>query len=207
VGDKKNNRVRLIDVATGAVTTLAGSGSDAFADGTGSAASFNFPAGLAYSPDGSTIAVADRYNHRVRLVDVATGAVTTLAGSGNQAFGDGTGSAASFSSPSGLAYSADGSTIAVVDYENNRVREICTGITAPTAAPTDSPTEVEPDESSGSTALTIGVVGALVVVAGLAGFAAVKRKSMVSNPHSHRTVDDANAQYGVGIEVKPTRIL
>ena len=56
----------------------------------------------------------------------------------------------------------------------------------------------------------VGVVGALVVVAGLAGFAAVKRKSVVSNPRSHRTEDEVNAQYGVGIEVtdeKPTGIV
>ena len=64
----------------------------------------------------------------------------------------------------------------------------------------ETPT-VEPDESSGSTGLIVGVVGALVVVAGLAGFAAVKRKSVVSNPRSHRTADEVNAQYEVGIEV------
>jgi hypothetical protein len=60
---------------------------------------------------------------------------------------------------------------------------------------------VEPDESSGSTGLIVGVVGALVVVAGLAGFAAVKRTSRLSIPRSHRTADEVNAQYGVGIEV------
>ena len=65
---------------------------------------------MAYSPDGSTIAVADTVNHRVRLIDVATGAVTTLAGSGSASFADGTGSAASFKYPTGLAYSADGTT-------------------------------------------------------------------------------------------------
>jgi DNA-binding beta-propeller fold protein YncE len=124
VADFRNYRVRLIDVATGAVTTLAGSGSRAFADGTGSAASFNYLRGLDYSPDGSTIAVADQGNHRVRLIEVATGAVTTLAGSGSGAFADGTGSAASFNNPNGLAYSADGSTIAVGDKSNNRVRLI-----------------------------------------------------------------------------------
>ena len=64
----------------------------------------------------------------------------------------------------------------------------------------ETPT-VEPDESSGSTGLIVGVVGALVVVAGLAGFAAVKRKSVVSNPRSQRTADEVNAQYGDGIEV------
>jgi DNA-binding beta-propeller fold protein YncE len=50
------------------VTTLAGSGSGTFADGTGSAASFNQPTGVAYSTDGSTIAVVDISNNRVRLI-------------------------------------------------------------------------------------------------------------------------------------------
>jgi hypothetical protein len=57
--------MRLIDVATGAVTTPAGSGSGTFADGTGSAASFYNAFGMAYSADGSTIAVADSSNNRV----------------------------------------------------------------------------------------------------------------------------------------------
>ena len=65
-----------------------------------------------------------------------TGAVLTIAGSGSATFADGTGSAASFSFPTGVAYSSVGSTIAVADYGNHRVREICTGITPPTAAPT-----------------------------------------------------------------------
>ena len=54
------------------VNTLAGSGSYAFADGTGAAASFKSPRGVAYSPSGTHIAVGDFYNHRVRLIEVAT---------------------------------------------------------------------------------------------------------------------------------------
>jgi hypothetical protein len=72
VADYFNKCVRLIDVATGAVTTLAGSGPGSavyFADGTGSDASFRSPSDLAYSADGSTIAVADTFNQRVRLID------------------------------------------------------------------------------------------------------------------------------------------
>eukprot|EP00666_Eupelagonemidae_sp_cell4sb_P018092 gene18092-biopygen34493 len=61
---------------------LAGSGAAGFADGTGAAAAFSDPFGVAYSPDGATIAVADMGNNRVRLVAVGTGAVSTLAGSG-----------------------------------------------------------------------------------------------------------------------------
>ena len=64
------------------VSTLAGSGSNAFADATGTAASFNEPKGVAISPDGATLYVADALNHGVRVVDVATRVVTTLAGSG-----------------------------------------------------------------------------------------------------------------------------
>jgi DNA-binding beta-propeller fold protein YncE len=143
VADTGNYRVRLIDVATGAVTTLAGSGSMAaeaarggstvvggvFADGIGTAASFYGPQGVAYSPDDSTIAVADSGNKRVRLIDVATGAVTTLAGSGTATFADGIGSAASFSTPKDVVYSPDGSTIAVADSSANRVRliDVATG--------------------------------------------------------------------------------
>jgi DNA-binding beta-propeller fold protein YncE len=80
----------------GAVTTLAGSGSRTFADGTGTAASFFYPMGVAWSPDGSKVVVADQSNHRVRLIVVATQVVTTLAGSGSATYADGTGTAASF---------------------------------------------------------------------------------------------------------------
>jgi DNA-binding beta-propeller fold protein YncE len=155
VVDRSNQRVRLINVATGAVTTIAGSGSDTFADGTGSAASFNSPPGVAYSPDGSTIAVADMKNHRVRLINVATGAVTTIAGSGSAAFADGTGSVASFNFPADVAYSPDSSTIAVADQDNSRVREICFGITpAPTAAPTTTPTDGPTDVPTAAPTVT-----------------------------------------------------
>mgnify|MGYP003317319652 CR=1 FL=1 len=50
------------------------------AEGVGGAAQFNSPAGLAISPDGSALFVADLFNHKIRRVEVATGAVTTLAG-------------------------------------------------------------------------------------------------------------------------------
>jgi DNA-binding beta-propeller fold protein YncE len=70
--------VKACDTA-GAVTTLAGSGSGAFADGTGDAASFKYPSGVAFSPDQTLIAVVDTNNNLVRLIAVATGAVSTLA--------------------------------------------------------------------------------------------------------------------------------
>src|SRR2546421_8972918 len=77
------------------VSTLAGSAYlTGSTDGTGSAARFNSPHGIACDKLGN-IYVADRFNHKIRKVTTA-GVVTTLAGSGSVGSFDGTGSAASF---------------------------------------------------------------------------------------------------------------
>ena len=79
VADTVNHKIRQVDVATGAVTTLAGSGEEGDADGVGAAAQFNVPQRLALSSDGATLFIADSGNDKIRQLDVATGAVTTLA--------------------------------------------------------------------------------------------------------------------------------
>ena len=117
--DSVNSAIRLVTYPGGVVTTLAGSGTPAYADGTGAGASFSFPGGIALLPDGN-IVVADTENHRIRIVTPA-GVVTTLAGSGSAAYADGTGAAASFWYPYGVAVLLDGN-IAVVDQVNNRIR-------------------------------------------------------------------------------------
>eukprot|EP01043_Picozoa_sp_COSAG02_P063092 COSAG02_NODE_8859_length_2418_cov_2.494179_1_plen_262_part_10 len=119
-----SNKIRKIEVDSGAVTTLAGSGSIGSDDGSGPQASFDEPQGIAYSPDGSTALVADTFNNKIRKIEVDSGAVTTLAGSGSSGSDDGTGAAASFNSPAGIAYSPDGSTALVADYSNNKIRKI-----------------------------------------------------------------------------------
>eukprot|EP00666_Eupelagonemidae_sp_cell4sb_P017991 gene17991-biopygen10247 len=142
VADRPNHRIRLVVAATGAVTTLAGNGASTYADGVGTAAAFNGPTGVAYAPDGATLAIADRSNHRVRLVSVATGVVTTLAGSGAASFADGLAAAASFDRPLSVAYAPTGDEIAVADRSNHRVRAVSTcspaGTEPPTVAPTSS---------------------------------------------------------------------
>ncbi|MEU6917258.1 NHL domain-containing thioredoxin family protein [Streptomyces olindensis] len=60
-----------------------GSGARAFADGSAGTAAFNEPQGLALLDDGSVV-VADTVNHALRRLDLATGEVTTLAGTGRQ---------------------------------------------------------------------------------------------------------------------------
>jgi len=88
------------------VTTLAGSGSQGSADGTGTAASFYNPSGVAVDGSGN-VYVADRNNHKIRKITSA-GVVTTFAGSGSQGSANGTGTAASFNYPTGVAVDGSG---------------------------------------------------------------------------------------------------
>ena len=103
VGDVGNNTIRKITVPGGVVTTVAGSAPHAgSADGTGSAALFNGPSGLAVDSSG-TIYVADAFNNTIRKITSA-GVVTTFAGTaGVTGSADGTGSAAQFNNPKSVA--------------------------------------------------------------------------------------------------------
>jgi DNA-binding beta-propeller fold protein YncE len=115
-----NQTVRQVETSTGNVKTLAGSGVKDAQDGVGSAASFNYPYGLA--SDGANIYVTDYDNNSVRQIEIASGRVTTLAGSGMEGAQDGIGKAASFSNPRGLAYEAG--ILYVADYNNNLIRQV-----------------------------------------------------------------------------------
>jgi len=92
------------------------------ADGTGAAAQFNSPGGMAIDANG-TIYVADSGNNTIRKV-TAGGVVTTIAGTaGVKGSSDGTGSAASFYEPGGLALDAAGNLF-ITDTGNNTIRKL-----------------------------------------------------------------------------------
>ncbi|RFZ95865.1 hypothetical protein D0C36_09005 [Mucilaginibacter conchicola] len=120
VSDSYNCTIRKI-TADGVVTTIAGTGGLGSADGTGTAASFYSPAGLAVDANGN-IFVADMGNSLIRKITPA-GVVTTFAGSGNTGYQDGTGTAASFSAPTGIAIAANG-VLYVSDSGTGLIRRI-----------------------------------------------------------------------------------
>jgi serine/threonine-protein kinase len=107
VGDQGNNRIRKATTGTpGVVTTLAGSSTGAFAAGVGTAASFSAPMGVALDPTGALLYIADYGNNRIRVLTLATLAVTTLAGSSVSGSADGFGTAATFATPRSVAVGA-----------------------------------------------------------------------------------------------------
>ena len=122
VADTKNYTIRKISPA-GVVSTLAGTaGSAGSTDGTGSAARFFSPYGVAVDPSGN-VYVADTYNNTIRKIS-STGVVTTLAGSaGSTGSVDGTGSAARFYYPQGVAVDGAGNVYAADTY-NGTIRVI-----------------------------------------------------------------------------------
>jgi DNA-binding beta-propeller fold protein YncE len=123
VADQGNHLIRLVTYPGGVVTTLAGSGTAAFANGTGTGASFYYPTGVAIDSLGNII-VADNNNVRIRSITYPGGVVTTLAGSGTAAFANGTGTGASFNYPTGVALNPLTGEIVVADSSNNRIRLI-----------------------------------------------------------------------------------
>ena len=121
VADTDNHTIRAVDLGSGAVTTLAGAaGQASFADGSGGDARFNTPIGIALDDTAARLFVADSGNRSIRVVELSTGAVSTLPTNGapGSMF-------ARFNAPSGLA--RDGQHLYVSDVADEVVLAIDLG--------------------------------------------------------------------------------
>ncbi|MCX7253688.1 MAG: hypothetical protein NTX83_05045 [Burkholderiales bacterium] len=114
-------------VISGVVSTFAGSGATGFVNGTGTAATFSDPRGMAINPSGNingsgNIFVVDAGNHAIRQITPA-GVVTTFAGTGTAGNVDGTGTAASFNNPVDVTVDSSGNLF-VTSANSRHVRKI-----------------------------------------------------------------------------------
>jgi sugar lactone lactonase YvrE len=140
VADKDNHKIRKI-ATDGTVSTLAGSTSG-YANGTGTAAQFSQPYDLAVDASGN-VYVIDTGNHRVRKITPA-GEVTSIAGNGVNGDADGTGDAAQFYYPYGIAIDSHGDLF-VADTFNQKVKKVTqAGVTTTYAGSTGGTADGDP---------------------------------------------------------------
>jgi len=126
VAEQDNNDIRKIVIATGVVTTLAGcqSCTAGTVNGVGTTATFNTPYGLGIDANGN-LYVADATNNEIRKIVISSATVSTYAGTTTYGSANGTGTAASFHAPTGIATDASGN-VYVADQDNNEIREVTT---------------------------------------------------------------------------------
>jgi len=131
IADTLNHRIRRVDLQTGMIQTVAGTGQTKWSgdDGPGISATLNEPVALAIH--GTQLYIADQSNNRIRMLDLETQIITTVAGTGDSGYnGDGMPATdAGLAGPSGLALDAEGN-LYVADTFNGRIRMIAkdTGI-------------------------------------------------------------------------------
>ena len=126
------HQVWALDLAKGLIAPFAGTGREALVDGPRETACFAQPSGLALDPQGRHLYVADSETSAVRRIDLVTGAVSTLLGSGLFTFGDADGplEEARLQHPLGVCVWADdrdGESLLVADTYNHRVKRIDLG--------------------------------------------------------------------------------
>ena len=134
VTDQHKHCIRMLSADLQQVSTVAGegeectrrykegyrNGTEGYRDGASAQAQFRYPTGLALLPDGRVL-VADRTNHRIRVLSADLQQVSTVAGDGGWGHRDGAAAQAQFRSPIGLALLPDGRVL-VADEANQHIR-------------------------------------------------------------------------------------
>ena len=135
-------RVRRVDAVTGIITTVAGNGGIGYTGdgGPATSATFNYPGSVALDSSGN-LYIGDEMNEVIRKVDMSTGIITTVVGSGAPGYcGDSIPAlSACLSHPENVCVSALGDMF-IADTNNYRVRKVSNIVHIPTPTPTQTPT-------------------------------------------------------------------
>jgi DNA-binding beta-propeller fold protein YncE len=126
IADVADHRVRVVDLASGRITTFAGTGQGKFAGDGGAAsdAAIHGARAVEVGADG-TVFILERQGNRLRGVDPETGVITTRAGTGAKGYSGDGGPAkdATFNGPKEFAIDRSGDLL-IVDTENHAIRRI-----------------------------------------------------------------------------------
>ena len=127
VSDSLNHRIRRIDFAANTIETIAGTGEAGFSGDGGPAvdAQINNVRDLELGPDGTRLYLADTENHRIRAIDLSTGTIDTVVGTGTLGeMGDGLPAlSVELNRPFGIAFDASGA-LYIADTFNNRILKV-----------------------------------------------------------------------------------
>ncbi|MBM3854099.1 MAG: hypothetical protein FJ399_13250, partial [Verrucomicrobia bacterium] len=214
VADTGNSSIRQVVIATGVVTTFAGSTSGATGtlDGTGTAARFDHAGGIA--ADALNLYVADTNNHAVRKIVISSGVVTTIAGTaGTAGQADGTGTAATFRFPGGVGVDGSGTNLYVADSNNHAIRRVVISTAAVTTVG-GSAGLIGTTDGVGSAARFQGPYGITVDSGGSLYVADVNNQTIrratvavapsVSNPANVTAALNGSATFTVTVSGNPT---
>ena len=126
IAEATNHCIRRVDVDSGVITTIAGTGDQGYSGDGGPAtgATFNQPYSLQVDSNGG-VYVVDRLNYVIRKVDAATGIVTTVAGTGEAGYGGdgGPGTMAQFREPNDCFLDGSGGLF-IADIQDQRIRRL-----------------------------------------------------------------------------------
>jgi sugar lactone lactonase YvrE len=127
IADTLSHRLRVVDLAEGTIDAFAGTGEQGYSGDGGSAleATFNHPRELEIGPDGR-LYVADTDNHVIRAIDLESGEVRTVVGTGEPGIDADDGKLATetmLNRPFGLELDADGN-LYVMDTLNSRILKV-----------------------------------------------------------------------------------
>ncbi|MBU1177963.1 VCBS repeat-containing protein [Patescibacteria group bacterium] len=127
----ENNFVRKVNMSDGSTSFVIGSVVDAYREEQGDRARFSSLASITINSTGTTLYVADRWNNRIRGIDLSSNTSFLVSGGGltdcsNSCNGyvEGVKDAARFNNPTGIAISPDNTYLYVADTANNRVRKV-----------------------------------------------------------------------------------
>jgi streptogramin lyase len=123
VADIGNHRIRRIDLATGRIESVAGTGARELPVDGQVARGRPILGPRALAIDGRAMWIALREGNSVWRMDLDRGTLHHVAGTGRKGYGDGDAKTATFDGPKGIAVGPDG-TIYVVDTENQAIRAI-----------------------------------------------------------------------------------